>query len=170
MSGELPSFPPHGPLPSSLFQMFGTKARGRSCCVVSRPGSLRTWCLLCPYPHLLVPPAACGHPRTFSDVWWHHEIEIHYSDVIMGMMASQMTSLTIVYSILYSGTGQRNHQSSTSLAFVWGIHRSPMNSPHKWPVTRKMFPFSWCHHVFRITGPLWGQSTSYWWIPLSKGQ
>ena len=33
------------------------------------------------------------------------------------------------------------HQSSASLAFVRGIHRGPMNSPHKWPVTRKMFPF-----------------------------
>ena len=40
-----------------------------------------------------------------------------------------------------SGTDQRKHQSSTSLAFVWGIHRGPVNSPHKWPVTRKMFPF-----------------------------
>ena len=36
---------------------------------------------------------------------------------------------------------QRKHQSSASLAFVRGIHRSPVNSPHKWPVTRKMFPF-----------------------------
>ena len=33
------------------------------------------------------------------------------------------------------------HQSPASLAFVWGIHRGPVNSPHKWPVTRKMFPF-----------------------------
>ena len=36
---------------------------------------------------------------------------------------------------------QRKHQSSTSLAFVWGIHRWPVNSPHKRPVARKMFPF-----------------------------
>ena len=36
---------------------------------------------------------------------------------------------------------QRKHQSSASLAFVRGIHRWPVNSPHKWPVTRKMFPF-----------------------------
>ena len=35
----------------------------------------------------------------------------------------------------------KNHQSSASLAFARGIHRSPVNSPHKWPVTRKMFPF-----------------------------
>ena len=55
--------------------------------------------------------------------------------------ASQITSLTIVYSTDYSGQDQRKHQSSASLAFVRGIHRGPVNSPHKWPVTRKMFPF-----------------------------
>ena len=65
----------------------------------------------------------------------------HYCDIIMGMMASQITSLTNVYSAVYSGADQRKHQSSASLAFVQGIHRSPVNSPHKWPVTRKMFPF-----------------------------
>ena len=65
----------------------------------------------------------------------------HYSDVIMGAMASQITSLTIVYSTVYSDADQRKHQSSASLAFVRGIHRWPVNSPHKWPVTRKMFPF-----------------------------
>ena len=56
-------------------------------------------------------------------------------------MASQISSLTIVYSTVYSGADQRKHQSSASLAFVQGIHLWPANSPHKWPVTRKMFPF-----------------------------
>ena len=65
----------------------------------------------------------------------------HYDDVIMGAMASQITSLTIVYSTVYSGAYQSKHQISASLAFVWGLHRGPVNSPHKWPVTRKMFPF-----------------------------
>ena len=59
----------------------------------------------------------------------------------MGAMAAQITSLTIVYSTVYSDADRRKHQSSASLAFVWGIHRGPVNSPHKWPVTRKMFPF-----------------------------
>ena len=59
----------------------------------------------------------------------------------MNTMASQITSLTIVYSTVYSGADQRKHQSSASLDFVWGIHRWPVNSPHKGPVTRKMFPF-----------------------------
>ena len=65
----------------------------------------------------------------------------HYTDVIMSLMASQITSLTIVYSPVCSGTCQRKHQSSASLAFVRGIHRGPVNSPHKRPATRKMFPF-----------------------------
>ena len=65
----------------------------------------------------------------------------HYNYVRMGTMASHITSLTIVYSTVYSGAAQRKHQSSAPLAFVWGIHRGPVNSPHNWPVTRKMFPF-----------------------------
>ena len=47
----------------------------------------------------------------------------HYIDAIMTTMASQITSLTVVYSIVYSGADQRKHQSSASLAFVRGIHR-----------------------------------------------
>ena len=68
-------------------------------------------------------------------------ISIHYSDIIMGTMAFRITSLTIVYSTVYSGTDQRKHQSSASLAFVRGIHWGPVNSPHKWPVTQNFFPF-----------------------------
>ena len=59
----------------------------------------------------------------------------------MDSMASQITSLAIVYSAVYSGADQRKLQSSASLAFVRGIHRGQVNSPHKGPVTRKMFPF-----------------------------
>ena len=70
-------------------------------------------------------------------------IAIHHSDVIMGAMASQIISLTIVYSTVYSGADQRKHQSSASLAFVWEIHRWPVNSLHKWPVK---FSIWWRHH------------------------
>ena len=59
----------------------------------------------------------------------------------MGAIAYQITSLTIVYSIVYSDADERKHQSSASLTFVRGFHRGPVNSPHKWSVTRKMFPF-----------------------------
>ena len=59
----------------------------------------------------------------------------------MGAVASQITSLTIVNSTVYSGSDKKKHQSSASLAFVRGIHRRPVNSPRKGPVTREMFPF-----------------------------
>ena len=58
----------------------------------------------------------------------------------MSVMVSQVTSLTIVYLTLYSAADQRKHQSSASPAFVQGINRSPVNSPHKLPVTPKTFP------------------------------
>ena len=67
----------------------------------------------------------------------------HYNDVIMSAMASQITSLTIVSPTVYSGSDQTKHQSSASLAFVRGIHRWPVNSPHKGPVTRKRFPLDY---------------------------
>ena len=79
----------------------------------------------------------CFWPRrTFFEI-----TGLHYNDVIMSPIASQFTSLTIVYSTVYSGADQRKHQSSASLAFVRGTHRWPVNSPHKGPITRKMFPF-----------------------------
>ena len=69
------------------------------------------------------------------------EHEKHYSDVIMSAMASQITGVWMVCSTVCSGADQRKHQSSASLVFVRGIHRWPLNSPHKGPVTRKRFPF-----------------------------
>ena len=103
---------------------------------------------------------------------------IHYNYVIMSLMVFQITSLTIVYSIVYSSVFQRKHQSSAPLAFEWGIHRSPVNSPHKWQVTRKYFHLmtsswefwvyvacvagwercmmtSWHGNAFSITGAFW---------------
>ena len=59
----------------------------------------------------------------------------------MSAMGSQITSLTIVYSTVYSGADQRKYQSFASLAFVRGIYRWAVNSPHKWPVTRNILPF-----------------------------
>ena len=72
--------------------------------------------------------------------WTFGFVGLHYIDVIMSAMVSQLTSLTIVYSTVYSGADQREHQSSASLAFVRGIHRWPVNSPQEGPVTQKMFP------------------------------
>ena len=108
------------------------------------------------------PAQMAGNAENVS-IWWRHHDEksrsylaeiprnlvvtrpekcgCHYNDVIMGAIASQITSLRIVFSIVYLDTDQRKHQSSASLAFVRGIHRRPVNSPHKWPETRKRFPF-----------------------------
>ena len=63
------------------------------------------------------------HTILFSNVRIKAACRSHYTDVIMTTMASQITSLTVVYSTYYSDADQRKHQSSASLAFVWGIHR-----------------------------------------------
>ena len=78
----------------------------------------------------------------------------HYDDVKMVAMASQITSRTIVHSTVYSGADQRKHQRSAPLAFVWGNHWGPVNSLHKWPVTRKMFPLDDVI-MFRVKFRLW---------------
>ena len=78
------------------------------------------------------------------NVWLHYNAHLmvyHHNDVTMGAKASQITSLTIVNSIVNSDADQRKPQSSASLVFVSGIQQGPVNSPHKWPVTRKIFPF-----------------------------
>ena len=78
----------------------------------------------------------------------------------MNAMASQIISLTIVCLTVYSGADQRKHQSSASLAFVWGIHLWPVNSPHKGPVTRKYF--------YSMTSSCWDvqQAVINRWTPL----
>ena len=74
-------------------------------------------------------------------LYWFWKQWQHHNDAIMGAIASQITTLMIIYTTVYSGADRRKHQSSASLVFVRGIHRGPVNSPNKWPVTRKMFPF-----------------------------
>ena len=92
------------------------------------------------YPGHLI-NRTCDLTEWSEQLIYMHAEKWHYNDVIMGAIGSQITSLTIVYPIVYSDADQWKHQSSASLAFVWGNHRGPVNSPHKWPITRKMFPF-----------------------------
>ena len=73
----------------------------------------------------------------------------------MDAIAPQITSLTIVYSTVYSDADQRKYQSAASLAFVRGIHRGPVNSTHKWPVTRKTFPFEDVIMTYLALGSTW---------------
>ena len=81
--------------------------------------------------------------------------DFHYNDVIMSAMASQITEGSIICLTVCSGGDQRKHQGSASLAFVREIHRWPVDSPQKWPVTRKMFPFDdvIMAHVIVLNGP-----------------
>ena len=95
-----------------------------------------SWCQICRHRCRTAGCHSDNFRCAYGTLW-----TAHYGDVIMGTMVSQITSLTIVNPIVYSDADQRKRHSSASLAFVRGIHRGPVNSPHKWPVTRKMFPF-----------------------------
>ena len=95
---------------------------------------------------LLLSTAVTGHHTVRRSVRQSGLVRSHYNDVIVGAIASLITCLMIVYSTVYSDADQRKHQSSASLACVRGIHQGPVNSPHRWPVTRKIFPFWWRHH------------------------
>ena len=97
--------------------------------------------LLCYLTEMKLQDSKCHDMTAASNVDAYGTVNTNYSDVIMGTIASQVNSLTINYPIVYSGADQWKHQSSASLTFVRGIHRWPVNSPHKVPVTRKMFPF-----------------------------
>ena len=75
----------------------------------------------------------------FASPW--QSTTIYYSDVTISAMPSHITGVSIVCSTVCSCADQRKHQSSASPAFVRGIHWWPVDSPHKWPVTWKLFPF-----------------------------
>ena len=88
----------------------------------------------------------CSYPHIGSLVQ-DCSIHCHYIDVIIGAIASQITSLTIVYSTVYSGADQSKHQSSASLAFVWGFHRGPVNSPTQMASNAENVSIWWRHHA-----------------------
>ena len=74
----------------------------------------------------------------------HHIIpttNVHYNDVIMATMASQITILTVVYSTVYLDADQRKHQRSASLAFVWGVPRDRWIPRTKGQSRGNFFPF-----------------------------
>ena len=81
-------------------------------------------------------------------------IAVNYIDAIMSAMASQITGVSIIYSNVYSGADQIKHQSCTSVPFVKGIHRSPVNSAHKGSVARKKVSIWWRQN---------GRLTCVWW-------
>ena len=142
--------------------------------------------LNCLFSNLIMRKRQKSAPRSLLFVWGSHRCQMvsphtgysnagnHYNDVIMTTMASQITSLTIVYSIVYSGADQRKHQSSASLAFFAGNSPGPVNSPHKGPVTRKIFPFDdviMCFLVMTWSVPKEGAISQYWfswWVDTTR--
>ena len=98
---------------------------------------------------------------------------LHYHDVIMTTIASQITSLMVVYSTVYSDADQRKHQSSASLAFVWGIHRDRWIPRTKGQLRRK------CFHLMTSSCSMWlhtwliffqarGRDDNDQWCPLHR--
>ena len=76
---------------------------------------------------------------------WYRCLVSHYNDVIMNVMAFQITSLTIVYSTIYSWADQIKHQNSVSLAFVREMRQWLVNSPHKVYAVCKNTLMPWIH-------------------------
>ena len=91
--------------------------------------------------------------KTFTAdiLFWHRR------DIIMSTVASQITGVSIVCLTACSGAEQRKYQSSAWLAFVRGIHRWPVDSPHKGPVTQKNYFIWWRHHGISP----WGKRKHY---------
>ena len=84
--------------------------------------------------------------RTLDILMVFREITPHYGDVTMSAMVFQITGISIVCSTIFWDADQRQHQSSASLAFVRNIHRLPVDSHYKGPLTRKIFAFTWWRH------------------------
>ena len=104
---------------------------------------------ICEIPHSYCYMAASI--GTFSNLFSWSKSASHYIDVLMTTMASHITSFTVVYSTVYSDANQRKHQSSASLAFVWGIHRDRWISRTKGQLRGKCFPLmtsSWFWYKF----------------------
>ena len=97
------------------------------CAIITRSISTRILSIEPPSSSKLAHKERAGVSFVRSNFDWCS----YYNDVIMSVMASQITSFTIVYSVVYSGTDQRKHQSCASLAFVRGIHRWLVNSLHQ---------------------------------------
>ena len=76
-----------------------------------------------------------------------HSLQWRHNEQLMSPMTFQITSLTIVYSIVYSDADQIKHQSSASLVFVRGIHRWPVNSPAQKASNAENVSIWWRHHA-----------------------
>ena len=114
------------------------------------------------YPFTKWPPFHWRHLQMNTQFCISIQISLKlYGDAIMGAMASRITGVSIVYSTFCSHADQRKRQNSASLAFVRRIHRWPLNSPHKGPAPRKIFPFD---YVIMRLFPRIQLTTSHHWF------
>ena len=114
-----------------------------SIAVLSTPSFYMVWCMQC-HRKRHNTPSATVHSRLFKTsvtLQWGH----NWRDGVSNHQPHRF-----FYSTVYSGIDQRQHQSSASPAFVRGIHRGPVNSPHKWPERGKFFHLTtslWCSYA-----------------------
>ena len=92
------------------------------------------------------------HCCAIRNVVWNIS-QIHYSNVTMGALTSQITSLTIVYSTVYSGTEKKKTSKLRVSGLCVGNSPGPGDSQHKWLVTRKMFPLDEVIMIRVMRGP-----------------
>ena len=98
-------------------------------------------------PKSLIPPKYRLNSWSSATIVWQTIVSSHYSDVLMGTIASQITSQLFTQPFIQTQI-KENIKAPRHWPLCGGIHRGPVNSPHKWPVTRKMFPF---HDVIMMT-------------------
>ena len=103
--------------------------------------------LYCPlrFCHLFIPlrtPSFGTLITTMFTNWLLSQHNIVGTSVPWQWVRWRLKSPSLWLFTVYSGADQRKHQIAASLAFVRGICRWPVNSPHKGLVTRKMFPFN----------------------------
>ena len=126
---------------------------------------------------------------------WINQINVkYYNEVIMGAMASQITSLTIVYSTAYSGADQRKHERhllgiwlhiygkklfhvnkkrlqiciSSYVCYKFNINACIVAQPLSIPIFPNTMITSSNGNIFCVTGHLCGESTSHRWIHRTK--
>ena len=99
-------------------------------------------------------PYLSSYPGYFWEPHWKSMglPEIHYNDVIMGTMASQITSITIVYWTVYSGAENIKTSKNIKALRHWPLC-GEITGDRKGQVTRKMFSFD---DVIMIRGNLTG--------------
>ena len=150
---------------ASIFVVFPVNTVLFSACGQIPNGVLRTSCIgRVSMIDFIIKRVVCAYLYRF--VLTRCGLRRHYSDVIMSAMTCQITSVSIVFSTVCSGADRRKHQSSTSLAIVRGIHRWPVDFPHKGPVKRNMFPFD--DIIMRGDKPLSEPTLAYCTKHLSK--